>query len=125
MKEGYKKWGMYAIIGFAIFIISILLGFFLSRDKNEIPVQTLVKIIELPEPETEQEALGSEEEYYIIKADGEKLKLHYIKGEDVLELKSEEFSENVFPEEDIKALLKGIRTETCEEAFSVWENFIS
>ena len=127
MKQAYRKWGIYAIILCVVaFVISFAIGFITADEKVE------EKPVELPvtfEVQKRTEVAPAENlepiQYYLISEDKGFLKLYYIEGENISELRSEKISIEVFPQADISMLSEGIKTETSEEALEVWENFIS
>lgn len=127
MKEEYKKWGIYAVISAAvIFIISFVIAYFVTGenaddDYVEIPANYISENQNYYEPKITEVDVS----YYLIREEEGHIKLHYIDGENSTELKSEEISLEVFPEEDISMLSQGIKAETEEDALIVWENFIS
>ena len=63
-------------------------------------------------------------EYEVIIEDGV-LKIHKCVGENKTVIMSEEISESIFPQQDIKELKEGVRFDRLEAAQQMFENFVS
>ena len=108
-----------------MFVISFGIGFFKGTKKDIVEIPEKVSYIPEPSATPENTEKAPEPEYYLIDAENGEIKLYFVKGETVTELRSENISTEVFPKEDIIMLSEGIKTDTSEEALEVWENFIS
>ena len=125
---GRKKHIVYIITGAVlVFAISFLIGF--TATKRNIQKESPV-IAEPPEKEVfiPQESVEIEEtitSYYMVSGENGVIRLSYVENGNVTELREEEISLEVFPNADITMLKEGIYAKTEDEAYEVWENFIS
>lgn len=115
-----------AVLIIGLFIISIATGFFMGRkETEELPQEIKVNHIQNTEPKPSETAKTATLAYYLINEEEGELRLYYVEGDDVIRLRSEEISTDIFPKEDIAMLSEGIIADTSEKALEVWENFIS
>ena len=122
-----KRYILYITAGILLaFSVSFLLSFIIT--KNNIKEETIdvepkaKEVLKPQEPLAEEEVSSS---YYIISREGEMIKLSLFEDGKITGLRSEEVSLDVFPKADINMLEEGICAKTADEAYKVWENFIS
>ena len=128
MKEEYKKvWKYMVILIPVIFMLSVIIGFFSSRQTDEAyEAETVLYIPEdTVKPEKEQTFEEEKNVYYLIDKEDEELRLYMVEGEKSTKLRSEVIQTGIFPKDDMELLEQGIKMKTSEEALEVWENFIS
>lgn len=123
MKQEYKKHTLYIIISVVlVFLISFVAGYLLS-DKKEEKSESLPVISNTQAPIEPQEKKILP--YYMVRADESSISMYYVKDGAEEAIRTAEFMPEVFPNGDVSMLFEGIKTESGEEAISVWENFTS
>ena len=123
MKQEYKKHTLYIIISVVlVFLISFVAGYLLSDKKEE-------KADSLPVISNTGATVEPQEKkilpYYMVRADESSISMYYVKDGTEEAIRTAEFMPEVFPNGDVSMLFEGIKTESGEEAISVWENFTS
>lgn len=124
-----KKHIIYIIAGAVlVFMLSFLVGFIVT--KRNIQKESEIVVSESPQKEVfiPQETIEVKETvtaYYIVSGENGVIKLSYVEDGEITELKTEEVSLEVLPKADINMLEEGIYAKTEDEAYKVWENFIS
>lgn len=124
-----KKHIIYIIAGAVlVFMLSFLVGFIVT--KRNIKKESEIVVSESPQKEVfiPQETIEVKETvtaYYIVSGENGVIKLSYVEDGEITELKTEEVSLEVLPKADINMLEEGIYAKTEDEAYKVWENFIS
>lgn len=124
-----KKHIIYIIAGAVlVFMLSFLAGFIVT--KRNIQKESEIVVSESPQKEVfiPQETIEVKETvtaYYIVSGENGVIKLSYVEDGEITEIKTEEVSLEVLPKADINMLEEGIYAKTEDEAYKVWENFIS
>lgn len=109
----------------AVFSVGFGIGFLNTEDGFDVVEQTVADKTDAEKISTEKPQKTEKISYYLVEEKGGSIKLYYVEGNDMTEIKSERISLDVLPSADVSLLSEGIRTQTADEALAVWENFTS
>lgn len=121
-----KKYIIYAVCGvILIFMLSFFAGFIITKKKVRTDTEKVPQAEEVFSTAEKEEQAEEINSYYIIRSENNMIKLSYVENGEITELCSEEVALDVFPNTDINMLKNGIYADSENEAYAVWENFIS
>lgn len=121
-----RKYIIYAVCGvILIFMLSFFAGFIITKKNVRTATEPLPQTEEVFSTEEEEQQPEEVSAYYIIRSESNMIKLSYVENGEITELCSEEIALDVFPNTDINMLKEGIYADSENEAYAVWENFIS